>query len=279
MCLGLSNLIVMMWKLKIFSSRMNINSVRENTRTHYRALNMPTWSSESPRGLILRLILFRLFPKSKIFSISFFIHKLIIFFIFLFDLWFAFDYFFLDFKLRIDKSIIFLISLYIKINRPIRLIGESIGNNLLNKLDYFWDELCDSCHNIRRLDFEKSTDIKEVFFPELGYFFSRFVFFYCSLDDLVFDVSDVHDLEDIVAKVSCEYFFYCVETQVGFGMSEMRVGIDGGTTDVPRNSFTFLGDEFGFFLGPKRVLEFETCDETGVIFCWDYPFLKIVLEH
>jgi hypothetical protein len=175
--LGLSDLIVMMWKLKIFSSGMNINSTRENTRTHNRALNMPTRSTEPPRGFILRFIFFRFLPKSKIFSISLFINKLIIFFIFLFDLTLTFDYFFLNFKLRINKSIIFLISLDIKINRSIRLIGKSIRNNFLNKINYFWDELSDSCDNIRRFDLEQSTNVKKVFFPELGYFFSRFIFF------------------------------------------------------------------------------------------------------
>lgn len=153
MSLALSYFIIMMRKFKIFTTWVNIYSTWDYIRTHYRAFDMPTWASYSPRRFILRFVFFRFFPKSKILSISLFIKKFIILFIFILNLPFIFNYLFLYLQLRINKSIIFLISINIKINWSIRFISKTIRDNFLYKFNYFWNKLSYSSNNIRWINF------------------------------------------------------------------------------------------------------------------------------
>ena len=86
MSLGLGYLVIMMGKLEVLSSRVNVNTSRDNTRAHNRALNVPARSADTPRGIVLRLIFLGFLPKSKVLSISLLIDKIVVFLVLLLDL-------------------------------------------------------------------------------------------------------------------------------------------------------------------------------------------------
>ena len=96
MGLSLGYLVIMMGKFEVLSSRVNVNTSRDNTGAHNRALNVPTRSADSPRGIVLRLILLGFLPKSKILSISLLIDKIVILLVLLLDLSLCFNGLLLD---------------------------------------------------------------------------------------------------------------------------------------------------------------------------------------
>lgn len=279
MSLSLSNLIVMMRKLEILTPRVNINPSWNNTRTHNWTLDVPTWSTKSPRRLILRLIFLRFLPKSKILSISLLINKLIILFIFLWLLIFIFDNFLLNFQTGINKPIILLISFNIKINRSIGFVSKSIGNDFLNEFHNLRYKLSNSSDNVWRVNFEQPTNVKEILLPILSDFLWSLVFLKSSFNNFVLNVSYVHDLKDIVVEVPGQDLSDGVETQVSLGVSQMGIWVDSWSTNVPSDLLSFLGNELGFLLSPKRIWEFQASDETLVCFLGNDPFLKFIWKH
>lgn len=111
---------------------------------------------------------------------------------------------------------------------------------------------------------------------ELEKFFS---FFLRSFDDFVVNICDVHHLEDIILEVSGHYFSDGVEAEVGLSMTQMRVVVDSWTADVPIDPFSFLRNEFGFFLGPKRVIEHQASSVGMVRNFGRFPVLKFVFHE
>lgn len=108
---------------QIDSTRMNVKVLSQNFAGHSWALNVPSWSSVSPRWSPERLLWFSSFPKGKVFFVLFF-SLLITFLLFGFCLLDPFQLTIFEFGLECSE---------IKINRAIRSIGVTIINNFLYK--------------------------------------------------------------------------------------------------------------------------------------------------
>ena len=65
-CLTLCDLILMMWKYQVFTTGMDVNLLAQIFFRHYRAFDMPSRTSITPRRLPCRLAFFLWFPEYEI---------------------------------------------------------------------------------------------------------------------------------------------------------------------------------------------------------------------
>lgn len=165
----------MMREYQIYSPWVDIKILSQNGCCHSWALNMPAWSSLSPRRLPFGLIWLSGFPKYKILFASF-LTFLVCLLLFSFSLFYS---------LQLSILEIFRLKCFnIEVNWFIWFITIPIRDNLLYKGNDLWNVLCNSCYIIWISYSKFSHIIEKVILPlfcELKVLDSLLVWIICFL--------------------------------------------------------------------------------------------------